>query len=305
MNYLKNCYPFKLFTSIFRVAARNDATHQISTDLKRNKSDSVLTSVQKTSLERLKLKKNPSLPNNKQPLELSNRSSGHQLTPKESSSSLPCSKTSSEHSLGSLNKELNLKLKQLQNSLSKPGSKPKGTLLHSPEGNKPNNKRAYPWQNFNLTKTSQVNLELKISNLTKTPSDQSMISQSSSNQSLRSFNSSSLTSLQDKPCRKDSLETIRNQMPLLKSILKQPKSRKKIEKVVKFNSISTIYGSSECGSVKTDERMHSILYPTVEKRPTTVLQNQLDDEPNRGRCQPLKEEHSFLYLYTGKKPKMA
>lgn len=299
MNYLKNCYPFKLFTSIFRIAARNDATHQISTDLKRNKSDSVLT-VQKTSLERLKLKKNPSLPNNKHPLELSNRSSGQQLTPKESSSSLPCSKTSSEHSFGSLNKELNLKLKQLQNSL----SKPKGTLLHSPEGNKPNHKRAYPWQNFNLTKTSQVNLELKLSNLTKTPSDQSMISQSSSNQSLRSFNSSSLTSLQNKPCRKDSLEAVRNQMPLLKSILKQPKSRKKIEKVVKFNSISTIYGSSEC-SVKKDERMHSILYPTVEKRPTTVLQNKLDDEPNRGRCQPLKEEHSFLYLYTGKKPKMA
>lgn len=300
MNYLKNCYPFKLFTSIFRLAARNDATHRISTDLKRNKSDSVLA-VKRTSLERLKLKKNPSLPINKHPLELSNRSSEHQLTPRESSTSLPCSKTSSEHSLGSLNRELNLKLKQLQNTLCKPGSKPKGTFLHSPEGHKPNHKRAYPWQNFNLTKTSQVNLEPKTHsnlNLDKTPSDQSMISKSSSNQSLRS--------LQDKSYKKYSLEEVRNQMPLLKSILRQPKSKKKVEKVVKFNSISTIYGSSECCSstAKKDERMASILYPTVEKRSTTDLQNKVDDEPSWGRCQPLKEEHSFLYLYTGKKPKM-
>lgn len=246
---------------------------------------------------------------NNHPHELSNRSSGHQLAPRKSSSSDSCSKTSSEHSIGSLSKELDLKLKQLQSSLCKPGSKPKNTFLQSSEGNKPNNKRAYPWQNFNLTKTAPVNLELKTRNnfnLNKTPSDESMISKSSSNQSLRSFNS--LTSLQDTPCRKDSLEEVRNQMPLLKSILKQPKSKKKIEKVVKFNSISTIYGSSDCCSVtgKKDEKMHSILYPTEEKcqESTTVLQKNAGDEPNRGRCQPLKEEHSFLYLYTGKKPKL-
>lgn len=331
MNFLKNRYPFKLLTSIFRLATRTSDVAQCTIEPKRNKSDTGLSYlVKNSSRESVNLKKNSSV-SVAECQNIEKRQSHHKLVAAESCNSLPFSKVSSEHSFkgslckkktsmnlksneqrADLGKELRLKLKKLQASLepSKEDQDECRTKL----------KRAYPWQNFNLNSISRTDMANKTSkaarlnnNLTKSPSDQSMatlsdssLSLKSSNHSLRSYNS--CTSLHKKSSY-GSLEDIKNQMPLFKSILKKSSRKVQPMKEVTFNNITTIYGPNTTQSVVKQNKTL-----TGKKQGDGELLKMMKKKTNHdpsevamclGRSEPLKQENSFLKLYSRKRQKTA
>lgn len=311
MNYLKNRYPFKYFTNLFKIVNQNcDVLPAASLELKRNKSDSVLA----TSTETVKKPSAATL--------LDKKPSGINLSNAGSRSSIPFSKTSSEHSLKvllnkgaspkppskcNLSKELQFKLNKLQASRE----------VLSEEG-RPKLKRAYPWQNFNLNSLSQTDMDKtkakrRLSGnrlqLMKSASDQSMTTasqtslKSSSNHSIITVGSRSLSGRSSN----ESLDKIKNQMPLFKSILKKSSSKTKPMKEVSFNNISTIYrpGGSYQATKKPMVQFKSI--PNQSKNSPSDLKKtnceKIIANTCLGRSEPLKEENSFLYLYSAKKQK--
>ncbi|ERL95066.1 hypothetical protein D910_12336 [Dendroctonus ponderosae] len=248
MNFLKNRYPFKLL-SFFRTSVRSPV------ELQRNKSDSALD--KKPSQEALQLKS---------------------VETRESCSSLLFGKTSSEHSLDGrpgdcswrkqqqkLDRELRDKLERLQSSLGRP-KEPQA------DQGRLRLKRAYPWQNFNLSTVPPAELDFpkrqaRSGNFLKPEA-------SPSEQSLSSNSSHSLGG-------RGSLEDFKAQLPLFKSILKKSEFKPRPVKAVTFNNLATIY---------------------CPKAPTRDAE-EVEAAACLGRFQPLKEEHSFSHLFTGKKQK--
>lgn len=327
MNYIRNQYPFKFIRSIIRMASQKVELLHYPVGLKRNNSDSALN--KKISKPIIKI-----IPNNVRKtasadLKYSNlekKSSVCTIRSSSSNNSVSLSKTSSEHSLRNslivekpprTDPKPKCNSTNLRSFTSEVHEKPRSKL-----------KRAYPWQNFNLnsvesSKKSSSKYYIK-PNVRSSVSDDSLLSPSNSDLSMRSSRSSI-----KRDRSTDSLQEIRDQMPFFKSILKKSRvcSNKPVKEVT-FNNISTIYGSKSPYSTLKQSKTQSLTNakPVIQmkKIPETTadggdgsnkvkneqvcvkcLKKQSNSQYMSGRYEQVKEENSFLYLYNGKRPKTA
>ncbi|CAG9767886.1 unnamed protein product [Ceutorhynchus assimilis] len=283
MNYFKNSNPFRFLTYFFRPRS---STSETLIKPRKSKSDMIL---EKQPSKEVSLQKSTTSITKCQNIE--KQPSKTQLTRADSRNSLHQSKTSSEHSFKGamvrknnvlnfqaaheeskcipLDKELRRKIDQLQASFNL-------SRNSTVEKNRQRLKRAYPWQNFNLHNISQTNLDVS--------------KRISSEIALASNNSSAVTLVPSK----QQLKEIRKQEPLFKSILQKSAVNPKpsiMHKKVAFNSITTIYESKKMTPKPSNHQEKS--REEIKKCVCKCF----------GRCEPLKEEHSFMSLYLNKRPR--
>ncbi|KAF7267386.1 hypothetical protein GWI33_019390 [Rhynchophorus ferrugineus] len=325
MNYLKNRYPFKFISNILRMASQKVELLNKPVDLKRNRSDSFIakdSTFKNCQSVSPNLKKSYSA--NLKYSNIERKSSASTLRSTTSSYSLPFSKTSSEHSI--------------QDSPQKSHIESNNSSSETINDERLRLKRTYPWQNFNLQ-----SVELKKSDIDcgsapakvlvrKTDARNSESEHLLKSRSKLSFNSST-SSLSRTPSR-DNLVEIRDQMQLFKSVTKSSKlAHEKPLKEVTFNSISTIYGSKPPYAITLKESKphmstqshlstNTFHVPVVKNRIDKDLESVISKQEKRcencgtkrkltimdsslGKCEALKEENSFLFLYNNKRSKIA